>query len=294
MATLRDIRTRIKGVKSTQQITKAMKMVAAAKLRRAQDNMYASRPYSHKVKSLLMNLASDESIAGHELIKPRSDIKTVAIVVITADRGLCGAFNTNILKRVTQMINTEYAEYKQSGQLKIIAVGKIGYEFFKKRGFTVDYHSIGLFGHLNLSYARAINQYVTTAYQQGTYDQVIAVYNEFKTVLSPKIVETQLLPISIDHQENKSHKGQVTNYIFEPNRKAIVDGLIPMYLQQQCWQMLLESFASEQGSRMTAMDSATENAKELIRVLTLSYNRLRQAAITKEIAEIVSGAESLK
>lgn len=291
MATLRDIRSRIKGVKSTQQITKAMKMVAAAKLRKAQDRMLSSRPYSKKVKELLYNLAGSSDAQSHVLMTPRSEIKNVAILVVTSDRGLCGAFNSNLIKQTVQLINTEYKAYQDSGKLHIIAIGRKGYDFFRKRGYQISHYDIGLFNNLNLSSARAITNHITEGYTSGKYDLVVAAGNEFKNVATAKINIGTILPITVKPTESKSTSG---NYIFEPNKDVIIDNLIPMQLQTQVWQMLLESFASEQGARMTAMESATENAKELLRALSLNYNRLRQAAITKELAEIVSGAEALK
>lgn len=291
MATLRDIRSRIKGVKSTQQITKAMKMVAAAKLRKAQDRMLSSRPYAKKVKELLYNLAGSSDVQSHVLMTPKTEIKNVAILVVTSDRGLCGAFNSNVLKNVVNLINTEYKAYQDSGKLSIIAVGRKGYDFFRKRGYQISYYDIGLFNNLSLSSARAITNHITENFLAGKYDLVLAAGNEFKNVATARINVGTFLPITVP-TENKTET--LGNYIFEPNQEVIIDNLIPMQLQTQVWQMLLESFASEQGARMTAMESATDNAKELLRSLSLNYNRLRQAAITKELAEIVSGAEALK
>lgn len=293
MATLRDIRSRIKGVKNTQQITKAMKMVAAAKLRRAQESMLASRPYSAKIKALLADLVQDERVQEHPLVKPRAEIKSVALVVITADRGLCGSFNSNLIKNAVRLINGELAPWHQSGNLHLITIGRVGSEFFKKRGYKVSLAKPGVFGHLSMSEAKSIQDHLSSGYLAGTFDRIVLISNEFKNVMTPRLAVHQLLPVLqlTETQEEKS--GILADYIFEPDPVQIIQKLIPMYLLQQVWQSLLESFAAEQGARMSAMDAATENAKELLRTLTLNYNRVRQAAITKEILEIISGAESL-
>lgn len=292
MATLRDIRSRIKGVKNTQQITKAMKMVAAAKLRRAQDSMLAARPYSRKIKALLTDLVTDERVQEHPLVKARAEVKTIALVVVTADRGLCGSFNSNLIKSAVRLINSEFADYQESGNLNLITIGRVGSEFFKKRGYKVTYSNFGLFGHLSMSEAKTINAHLNDGFLSGKYDKIVVISNEFKNVMTPKVTVTQLLPVQQQtsvSDDNHYH----ADYIFEPDPVQIIESLVPLYLLQQIWQVLLESYASEQGARMSAMDAATENAKELLRNLTLNYNRVRQAAITKEILEIISGAESL-
>ncbi|MCA0447444.1 MAG: ATP synthase F1 subunit gamma [Bacteroidetes bacterium] len=292
MATLRDIRSRIKGVKNTQQITKAMKMVAAAKLRRAQDSMLAARPYSRKIKALLADLVTDERVQEHPLIKPRPEVINVALVVVTADRGLCGSFNSNLIKSAVRLIQTEFADYQASGNLSLITVGRVGSEYFKKRGYNVIYSNSGLFGHLSMREATAINTQLNDGFLAGRFDKIVIISNEFKNVMTPKVTTTQLLPVQQEDVLRDTSKYQA-DYIFEPDPAQIIEALVPLYLLQQIWQVLLESYASEQGARMSAMDAATENAKELLRSLTLNYNRVRQAAITKEILEIISGAESL-
>jgi len=291
MATLRDIRGRIKGVKSTQQITKAMKMVAAAKMRKAQDRMHAARPYSKKVKELLNNLAGGIDTKSNPFMQKRAEIKNVAVLIVTSDRGLCGAFNSNLIRQTVAMINSEYKTEFETGHLHMITIGRKSYDYFRKRGYNISHSDIGLFGNLGLNSARSITNHITEGYLSGKYDLVVSAFNEFKNVATTKIQIGQMIPIQVS-VDKSAHINP--NYIFEPNQTAIVDSLIPMQLQTQVWQMLLESFAAEQGARMTAMDSATENAKELLKTLSLNYNRLRQAAITREIAEIVSGAESLK
>lgn len=267
-------------------------MVAAAKLRRAQDSMLAARPYSRKIKALLADLVSDERVQEHPLIKPRADIKKVALVIVTADRGLCGSFNSNLIKSAVRLIQTEYADYQASGDLGLVTIGRVGSEFFKKRGYNVIYSNSGLFGHLSMSEARTINTQLNDGFLSGKFDKIVVISNEFKNVMTPKITTTQLLPVP--QETVVDHDGKYTaDYIFEPDPAQIIEALVPLYLLQQIWQVLLESYAAEQGSRMSAMDAATENAKELLRSLTLNYNRVRQAAITKEILEIISGAESL-
>lgn len=298
MPTLREIRQRIGGVKSTQKITKAMKMVAAAKLRRAQDAIISARPYAHKLKELLEHLSSKVDRSINPLLTARP-VQRVAFVVVTADRGLCGAFNANISKGAVAHIKTNYAQMLEEGNLKLICVGKKGYDFFNKRNYKIASRHIGLFAALDFSQARAIMDELAQGYLTAEYDRVELIYNEFKSVVQQKIVVEQLLPIppaaSESHQDSSyPHALSQVDYIYEPSAKEIIDALVPKHLNFQMWRILLESNAAEQGARMTAMDQATTNASDLIRVLQLRYNKARQAAITKELLEIVSGAEALK
>ena len=286
MATLRDIKRRIKGVQNTQQITKAMKMVAAAKLRRAQDKIINARPYARKIYELLSHLVTDEDFSN-PFIEQR-EVKNIAIVVVTADRGLCGAFNTNIIKEAVGII-----ENKSKINTHIFAIGKKGFDFFNRRDFDIIDKRTGLFSKLEYSSALNISNELIELYLKSTFDQIFIVYNEFKSIIQQKIVTEQFLPIPIK-KRNKEEKKNEPYYIFEPDQKSIFKYLLPKHLKAQMWRILLESNAAEFGSRMTAMDNATTNAKELIRTLQLKYNKERQAAITKEILEIVSGANALK
>ncbi len=290
MATLRDIKRRIKGVQSTQQITKAMKMVAAAKLRRAQDKIINARPYAREIFVMLSHLVTEFDISNNPYLKPR-EIKNCAIVIVTADRGLCGAFNSNIIKESVRYINEELLPNNINAHL--ITVGKKGTEFFTKRDFKVVFKKLGLFSSLRFDSALEISNFLINGYLSGEFDKVVIVYNEFKSIIQQKIVFEQFLPVPINKTSDKE-KQLSPNYIFEPNQQSIFNYLLPKHLKAQMWRILLESNAAEFGAQMTAMDNATTNAKELIRTLQLKYNKERQAAITKEILEIVSGANALK
>lgn len=292
MATLRDIKRRIVGVKNTQQITKAMKMVAAARLRRAQENIINARPYSKKISEVLSHLMLSEKSFTNPLLVER-DVKRVAIVVVTSDRGLCGSFNMNVIRTAEEQIKTEYADYYLSGNLDLYCIGKKGSDYFSKRDYKLTDSHTGVFSSLKFDFASSLIKSFSSKFVNGELDKVIVVFNEFKSVIQQKTVIQQLLPIKpID--DKISETISVTDYIYEPNKVAIINNLLPKYLNAQMWRILLDSFAAELGARMTAMDMATENAKELIRSLQLTYNKVRQATITKEILEIVSGANALK
>lgn len=291
MATLRDIKNRIKGVKNTQQITKAMKMVAAAKLRRAQEAIINARPYAKRIAEMFSNLVTDLDMITNPLIVQREKINSVAIVVITADRGLCGAFNTNIIREANRYINEDIKE--AGAGYTLYCIGKKGSDFFSKRNYNVGKIFPDAFTSLNYTSAQKVSNELVAGYLKGDFDKVVLIYNEFKSLIQQKIIIEQFLPIPIN-KESKNEKSAESNYIYEPNQKYIFNYLIPKHLKAQVWRALLESNAAEFASRMTAMDNATTNAKELIRTLNLTYNKARQAAITKEILEIVSGANALK
>lgn len=291
MATLRDIRRRIIGVKSTQQITKAMKMVAAARLRRAQENIINARPYSRKIQQVLQHLLLIQNNLDHPLFKER-EVKKVAVVVVTSDRGLCGSFNMNITREASELIERDYSTFLESGNLSLYCIGKKGLDFFNRKNYPITGKYSGIFADLNFQVASGIIQELTRKFLNQEIDKVIVVYNEFKSVIQQRIIVEQLLPIP-KNSENPVHEEKLTDYIYEPDVATIIGSLLPRHLNSQMWRILLESYAAELGARMTAMDMATENAKELISVLQLKYNRERQAAITKEILEIVSGANAL-
>jgi len=296
MPTLREIRRRIASVQSTQQITKAMKMVAAAKLRRAQENIFAARPYARKMNDLLRHLVTKVDPNLHPLLA-RREVGHVALIVVTSDRGLCGAFNVNLIRAGMTRIETVYREYNEEKRLKIIPVGKKGYDFFVRRGIDVTPKHVGVFSRLGFHHAQQIMGEIIEAYRLGKVDKVEVIYNEFKSVLRQNIVVEQLLPIPPEEfaasREERAPQALV-DYIYEPNSSELINALIPKHLNFQMWRILLESNAAEQGAKMTAMDNATENANELIGLLRLQYNKARQAAITKELLEIVSGAEALR
>ena len=289
MATLRDIKRRITGVKSTQKITKAMKMVATAKLRKAQNRIINARPYANKIIEMLSDLASDSDIANNPFLSPR-EVKNICVVVVTADRGLCGAFNANILKEANRYINEELKD--QKAEVDVYAVGKKSADFFSKGKYNLTGKTTDIFSTLEYSASLKIGDELITGYLENKYDKVVIIYNQFVSIIQQKIEVQQFLPIPVIHK-NEDSKNQ-SNYIFEPSQKHIFDHLIPKHLKAQFWRVLLESNAAELGARMTAMDNATTNAQEMIKSLNLTYNKERQAAITKEILEIVSGANALK
>ena len=286
MATLRDIKSRIKGVKSTQQITKAMKMVAAAKLRRAQESVINARPYARKISELISRLVSDVDISNNPFIVQR-EVKNLLFVVVTADRGLCGAFNNNILKECSRHLEAIASDPNITPH--IYCIGRKSYEFFSKKDVHIAGHRTGVYSPLKYESALIISDEIIKEYLKATYDKVIIIYNEFKSIIQQKIVSEQFLPIPVQTDLLKKIN---TDYIYEPGQKEIFDYVLPKHFKAQMWRSLLESNASELGARMTAMDNATTNAKELIRILQLTYNKERQAAITKEILEIVSGANA--
>ncbi len=289
MANLKEVKNRIGSVTSTQQITKAMKMVAAAKLRRAQDAIMQMRPYAQKLTSIINNVSAsvDTSSVSTPYANQR-EIRNVLIVVASSDRGLCGGFNSSAFKHAKAVIAKKYV-----GQdVTIMPIGKKSLEHFKKRGFkTVDNFS-HLFGKLTFEGAREAAEFAMNGFVKGDYDQVEIVYNEFKNVATQIVKNEHFLPIKPDETSAEVASSD-TDYLIEPSEEEIFTQLIPKSLKIQFYKTLLESGASEHGARMTAMDKATENADDLLKELKLTYNRTRQAAITKEILEIVGGAEAL-
>jgi F-type H+-transporting ATPase subunit gamma len=290
MASLKDIKKRIGTVKNTQQITKAMKMVSAAKLRRAQEAVVAARPYADKMADVLSSLALREDADSHPLLAERGKGKAL-IVLITGDRGLCGGFNTNISKAAERFIR-EKGEGFESYELLI--VGRKGNDYLKRRaGLEIAKVHENLVGTGQVSYpiGALLGQEVIDLYRNGDYDGVFLVYNAFQSAMTQVQTVTQLLPIVPKEVEEGA---QVSDYIYEPNATEVLEEILPKHIEVQIFRSLLESSASEHGARMTAMDSASKNASEMIGKLTLQYNRARQASITKELLEIISGAESIK
>lgn len=286
MPTLREIRRRIYSVHSTQQITKAMKMVAAAKLRRAQENILATRPYAHKLAGTIAHLMARMEHSENPLLHIHP-VKKALLVVVTADRGLCGAFNSNILRFAANRINV-HAHL----ELSLYPVGKKGYDHLAKRSYNIFSRKINFFNHLDFKDAVEIVDLLVQAYRTNRFDRIEIVYNQFKSAIQQNITLEQFLPFIPD--EEMQHSKSQMDFLYEPGKEEILNNLIPRHLHIQMWKILLESNAAEQGARMTAMESATENAEDLISLLSLGYNRARQAAITKEISEIVGGAEALK
>lgn len=293
MANLKEVKGRIQSVVSTQQITKAMKMVAAAKLRKAQDRIIQMRPYSQKLSEIIQNVSAGEVDAGDNPYSETRTIDRVLIVVVSSDRGLCGAFNSSAFKGVKALIAENYSESEATGNLEILPIGKKALEHFTKRKYKV----IGEYSHLieKLSFeeAKEAAEMIMSQFLNGTYDRVDIVYNEFKNVATQIVQKEQFLPIQEVESEASEDELAAVDYLYEPSKEFIFDELVPKSLKIQFYKTLLESNASEHGARMTAMDKATENADELLKELRLTYNRTRQAAITKEILEIVGGAEAL-
>ena len=295
MANLKEIRQRIRTVITTQQMTRAMKMVAAAKLGRAQKNIERLRPYAHKLQEIMGDIAANMSDSLESPFAEQRTPDKVLLVVITSNRGLCGAFNTNVCKEALAAIETHYAAQKANGNLTILAIGKKGYEFFKRRGYNLlDDKNHDVFFNLSFDTVNAVASIVMEGFEAGKWNRVDLVYNEFKNVATQLRRHERFLPVdaSTAVPADGGHHASA-DYIFEPSQEEILADLIPKSLRIQFYRTVLESNAGEQGARMVAMDNATENAEELLRQLRLGYNRARQAAITTEILEIVAGAEAL-
>lgn len=288
MPSLRDIKRKITSVKKTQQITKAMKMVAAAKLRRAQDRVVAARPYARKMLSVIANLAAGVERAQHPLLAKREP-KKVKLLVLTSDRGLCGGYNTNIQRKAVEAVRQLQAEGKE---VKVNVVGRKGRDFFRKRPVYTLGKVWSELGMIDYEKAADVGKNIVERFAAGETDEVYLLYNEFKSVIQQKVTLEKLLPV--EPPEEADPFMAATDYIYEPSPSAILSSLLPKHVEVQVYRAMLESQASEMGARMTAMDSATRNAKEVIERLTLKFNKTRQAAITKEISEIVGGAEALK
>jgi len=290
MASLRDIRNRIKSVKGTQKITGAMKLVAASKLRRAQEAILAARPYALEIGSMLRRVAArvptEEGKAPHPLLAVHPP-KRVLLVVLSSDRGLCGSFNINILRRAEEAIKEKRVEFEI---LELASIGRRGRDYFAKRKQATLRDFPGVFENLTFRRATEIAEGLAKEYVEHDLDAVFLLYNEFKSAISQEVVVQPLLPIVEEELPAGETAGE---YIFEPNTEEVLDRLVPRYMATIIWRVLLESSASEHGARMTAMDNATRNASELVDSLTLQYNRARQAAITRELMEIIGGAEAL-
>jgi F-type H+-transporting ATPase subunit gamma len=290
MPSLIDLRRRIRAVKNTQQITKAMKMVAASRLRRAQERIMNARPYAVQMQRVLSSVATRVDPSIHPLLtvrERRPDSKTL-VIIVTAEKGLCGSFNTNVIKAAGGFI-TETADRCELG-----LVGRKGRDFFRRRGFAVMFEQIGIFQRLRYQDAQTIGQLAIDAFTSGDVDRVMLIYNEFKSVISQRIVVDQLLPIARAEVEGtQPAQGPAVDYLYEPSAQEIFNQLLPRYIEVQVYRALLESNAAFFAAQMTAMDTATKNSAEMIANLTLYMNKVRQAAITREIIEVVSGAEAL-
>ena len=292
MPTLRDIKTRISAVQGTAKITQAMKMISAAKLRRAQDSILSARPYFRKIESITGNLieAVGEDFS-HPLIEKHNEVKNIVVIAVGSDRGFCGSFNNNLFKYIVKYLREDLAKEFPGAKTKVIPVGKRAVTFFRKEKIEIAAEFPGVFVDLDFSSVKSIIQVVYDKFTNFEIDRVIVFFNEFKNLLTQVPSLHTLLPIEPAKEVNP--KLSNIDYIFEPNQKDILNDLIPTNLDIQLWKSLLESNAAEQAARMMAMDNATNNAKDLIRSLELVYNKARQSAITTEMLEIVSGAETL-
>jgi F-type H+-transporting ATPase subunit gamma len=299
MANLKEVRNRIASVSSTQQITKAMKMVSAAKLKRATNAIVQLRPYANKLKDLLANLSASLEDGASPYLQQRQPVR-VLVVVVSSNRGLAGAFNTNVIKTANNLIAEKYSEQLRAGKVSIVAIGKKSQEFFQRRKYNVIGNNNDLYLDLNFINASKITESIMQGFINGDYDRVELVYNHFRNAAVQFQVAEQLLPVPLPETkpvETVKTKDAVietqVNYILEPSQEEIVEQLIPKNIKIQLYRAVLDSNASEHGARMTAMDKATENAGDLLKALKLSYNQARQAAITTELTEIVSGAAAL-
>jgi len=295
VASLKEVRIRIESINSTQQITSAMKLVAASKLRRTQNAVQALAPFAAKLREILGNLSSSLDNTEEAVFTSSRPVQKVLLLVVTSNRGLCGPFNTNIIKAAKNHIDKQYADINQNGQLDLFTIGKKATDFFKKNKFNVVNSSNEIFDKLTFSNTIEIAEELMAAFASKKYDKIEIVYNHFKNAGQQILTIDQYLPIEqvASSQEAKSNK-QNADYIFEPEKSVLVRELLPKMLKVQLYKTILDSFAAEHGARMTAMAQATENASDLLKQLKLSYNKARQGAITKELLEIVSGAEALR
>ncbi len=297
MANLKEIRIRISSVKSTQQVTSAMKMVSAAKLRKAQDAIIQMRPYAYELQKILASLTSNLEAGIENQYTARQDVRKILLVAISSNRGLCGGFNSNIIKKVAELVNHTYADYTRRNSIDVITIGRKAAEGLRARNIKISGSYDGIYEGLNFKKVTEIAQMVMDAYGKGIYDKVEIVYNQFKNAAVQQLTVEPYLPVTINQEEEEdgadNEKKLKTDYIYEPSVQSIVETVIPRSLKIQFFKAILESVASEHGARMTAMHIATDNASELLRQLKLTYNKARQASITNEILEIVNGANAL-
>jgi len=288
---LKEVRNRIKSVQSTQQITKAMKMVSAAKLRRAQDAIIQMRPYSRKLQDMLSNIVSSSSSEADMALAEERPVEKVLMIPITSDRGLCGGYNTNIIKLTRETINTKYAAQHAKGNVTILPIGKKGYEYFQRNNYKLVDQFWEIFSDLSFDNVRRAAVYAQQAFLNKEYDRVELVYSQFKNAATQIFINEPYLPIpKVDQPKG----GKTIDFVFEPSKSVLLLELMPKILNTQVYKAVLDANASEHGARMTAMDKASDNANEMLKSLKISYNRARQAAITTELTEIVSGAAALQ
>ncbi len=295
MANLKAIRTRIASVKSTRQITSAMKMVSAAKLRKAQDKIVRLRPYAGKLHEILVGLS--QSLAGTEVenVYGRTgDAEKVLLVVVTSNRGLCGAFNSNVIKETRRVVAEKYSAQFEKGNVQFLAIGKKGFDFLRKLRVPLAGEYNNLLNDLTFNDVSLVAEKIMTSFVAGEYDRVDIIYNQFKNAAVQNLTYEHFLPVETEDNSGNNAKNAPADYIYEPGREEIIRELIPKSLRIQFYKAVLDSYVAENGARMTAMHKATDNATTIIRELTLQYNKARQASITNQILEVVSGAEALK
>jgi F-type H+-transporting ATPase subunit gamma len=295
MAGLKEVRIRIASVKSTQQITAAMKMVAASKLRKAQNSIIRLRPYAAKLREILQNLSSSIEDSGESDYSAQRAPEKILLIVIASNRGLCGAFNSNIMKATTGLINSKYATQLSRGDVNLITIGKKASEYFQKRSYKVIATHDDFFNNLTFKEISLFAEYLMQVFMKKEFDRIEIIYNQFKNAAVQRLVTEQFLPVIQDNISGKPANTRITaDYIFEPDKETVVKELIPKTLRIQIFKAVLDSFAAEMGARMTAMQQATDNARELLRSLNIAYNKARQNQITNELIEIISGSEALQ
>lgn len=292
MANLKEVRTRISSVQSTMQITSAMKMVAASKLRKAQNAIITMRPYASKLKEIMQNLSSSLDGSSDSVYGTYKGDEKVLLIPITSNRGLCGAFNANIVKETVSLIKTNFQQQLEKNNVSLFCIGSKGADLLKSKGYTISNVNHEIFDELTFENVLAIAENLMKQFSDGEYDKMILVYNQFKNAASQIIINEQFLPL-VESEEKEEASSHQADFIFEPSKLEILEEIIPKTIKIQLYKAILDSFASEHGARMTAMHQATDNANELLKELKLKYNKARQAAITNEILEIVGGAEAL-
>jgi len=290
MATLRDIKKRIVSVKNTHKITKAMKMVAAAKLRNAEQRLRAGRPYAERLDEVINNLYRRSELEGFPLLEGKKEVKNVELLVITSDRGLCGGFNSNILRYAWQIRQRLQQEGKQ---VNLSVIGRKAQEYYKRRNIVPRQSHLNILGNHNFGLARRIGDELIEAFANDVADEVYLIYNEFVSAISQRIVDRRLIPVVLNAQPQPTGLEAIIDYRYEPSKGELLAELLPLQVHYQLYKSFLETFAAEMGARMSAMDAATMNAEEMTSKLTLQYNRARQAAITKELMEIINGANAI-
>ena len=290
MPSLQSLRRKIGAIKNTQKITKAMKMVAAAKLKRAQDRILSARPYGHKMRDVIANLSRRVNRSAHPLLQKRTG-RNIEILIVTSDRGLCGAFNANIIRKAFEFIHQSEV---RGSKVMLSIVGRKGREYFRRRPWPIRQQWLGIFDRLSYEHGIEIGHDLIESYTKGAFDELYVIYNEFKSAIQQRVIVEKFFPIEALDQMNEGAPQFGGSYLYEPDEDELLAALLPKHFQTQAYRVLLESSAAEHGARMAAMDGASRNAGESIKKLTLYYNKTRQAAITKELMDIVGGAEALK